>query len=333
MIIRLKLMILVFLIWNPLLYSQDYTIENYLTSVNDTFYIFYDINKTEQTNISKKVSNHISRLLPERKIVEINLLELNSESAINYLNEKKGVLIGEIKPETNVWESFNLLHLHTPKKYYQNLPDSGYITTLSFSPNKRNKILVIGGNLQNLPNFTKQPIKIDYSYTFNIGHKEIKKGILTYELIPKVNKINASKSTEDFNYLCNILEEVHPNLLFNRIPDLYIKNKKEIRDSITSLAEQDQLYSSNYFMLIKEFVAQFGDGHTSIHIGNNFENILYHKPEKVNLPPFLLNYSNDKITIASTSIGYEHLKNHEVVSINGIPIFKIFRKIFKDHFW
>ena len=146
---------------------------------------------------------------------------------------------------------------------------------------------------------------------------KLRKLTLTLVSIILVTAIAHSQSREDLwekdiNYLKTELPRKHKNLFFKIDKSIY--NQK--LDSV--LNKTDKLSDIEISIALLEVVASVGDGHTSIYIPKLAE---YGKL------PLQLYWFSDGIYITNAFQQYEEMLWKKIVSVNGIPIDDVFKKL------
>ena len=125
----------------------------------------------------------------------------------------------------------------------------------------------------------------------------------------------------DLEYLQNTLEEVHPNLYFSKSSDFSYEQLTAIKTDIHGKLTRLEFYSK-----IAPYVADFGDGHTSVRVPDKeyansdaIGNIRF---------PFNVNCKDGVVTLTSTVLEqFEEYVGRKLLSINGKPINRILERM------
>lgn len=117
---------------------------------------------------------------------------------------------------------------------------------------------------------------------------------------------------EDFDYIINKIEEVHPNPY--RVNDRnYIENEFNKLVTRSTCLTNEEIYFE-----VSRIIALYKDGHTSI---------LWHELNSEFFYPIYCSVIDDKVYVTSSIKKYEDILYNQVISINGKNINDVIRKI------
>lgn len=126
-------------------------------------------------------------------------------------------------------------------------------------------------------------------------------------------KYSIEELKEDFDFLFNTYEQVHP--------DLYVNTPKCIIDSLRSQTEEklsDSLTSFDFYKLTSPVVSRLGDGHTNIGYPYEFRNKYLEENGKIF--PLNVSINDNRLFVRQNFTDDSTLSiNSEILSINGIP--------------
>jgi hypothetical protein len=115
-----------------------------------------------------------------------------------------------------------------------------------------------------------------------------------------------SSFNHDFNYLCNEIENVHPNIFEH----LSIKEYCSLKQSFSNRIKNECVNTIDFYFLLQEFLSIFKDGHTGIMTSFFDENYLYY--------PMKFMFCNNKFIIIMSD--NEEMLGENIISINNIDI-------------
>lgn len=143
--------------------------------------------------------------------------------------------------------------------------------------------------------------------------------ILTSTLInAQIDSINKIYK-DDFNTFVQLLEETHPDPYSAFGGQIEFKHTAQKMRKDIQLSPNDEAFRNN----LMKFIAPLEDGHTFIYSTDNQANA--NEPNK--FFPIVFKTASDGLFIDFTSEEYKHLIGNKLLSINGITIDSLLRKI------